>query len=57
MKIDWQPDALTFSIDGKTVRTVKKTDTVDAKGVANYPTTPARIQLSYVVHYPLIREN
>jgi len=43
--IDWQPDALTFSIDGKVVRTVQKTDTV-VNGVANYPTTPARIQLS-----------
>ncbi|KAF8183118.1 glycoside hydrolase family 16 protein [Pholiota molesta] len=44
--IDWQPDALTFSIDGKVVRTVKKTDTLDANGVADYPTTPARIQFS-----------
>lgn len=45
--IDWQPDALTFSIDGKVQRTVKKSDTIDtATGVANYPTTPSRIQLS-----------
>jgi len=44
--IDWQPDTLTFSIDGKAVRTVKKSDTVDSKGVAHYPTTPSRVQLS-----------
>jgi len=44
--IDWQPDTLTFSIDGKAVRTVKKSDTVDSNGVAHYPTTPSRVQLS-----------
>lgn len=45
--IDWQPDALTFSIDGSVQRTVKKSDTVDPKtGITNYPSTPSRIQLS-----------
>jgi len=45
--IDWQPDALTFSIDGNVVRTVKKTDTLNpATGTYEYPTTPARVQLS-----------
>ncbi|KAF8965022.1 glycoside hydrolase family 16 protein [Flammula alnicola] len=44
--VDWQPDALTFLVDGKSVRTVKKTDTVGTNGVANYPSTPSRIQLS-----------
>ncbi|KAJ7665972.1 glycoside hydrolase family 16 protein [Mycena polygramma] len=43
--IDWQPDALNFLIDGKNVRTLKKSDTM-VNGVAEYPTTPARIQLS-----------
>ncbi|KAJ6557946.1 glycoside hydrolase family 16 protein [Mycena capillaripes] len=43
--IDWQPDTLNFLIDGKVVRTVKKSDTI-VNGVAEYPTTPARIQLS-----------
>ncbi|KAK7044860.1 glycoside hydrolase family 16 protein [Favolaschia claudopus] len=43
--IDWQPDTLKFLIDGKVVRTVKKSDTV-ADGVTQYPTTPARIQFS-----------
>ncbi|KAJ7634597.1 glycoside hydrolase family 16 protein [Roridomyces roridus] len=43
--IDWQPETLTFLIDGKVVRTVNKGDlTVD--GVSQYPSTPARIQLS-----------
>jgi len=37
--IDWQPDTLTFLIDGKPVRTVKRTN-------ERYPTTPARVQLS-----------
>ncbi|TFK72479.1 glycoside hydrolase family 16 protein [Pluteus cervinus] len=43
--IDWQPDALTFSIDGNAVRTVKASDTVQ-NGIQKYPTTPAQIQLS-----------
>ena len=51
MQIDWQSDALTFLIDGKALRTVKKSDTIDPQtGVANYPATPSRIQLSLVVH-------
>jgi len=44
--VDWQEDQLTFSIDGDVVRTVKKSDTVDSTGRAQYPTTPARIQIS-----------
>ena len=44
--IDWQPEELTWSIDGKVVRSVKKSDTVDSAGVAHYPSTPARIQFS-----------
>lgn len=52
-QIDWQPDALTFSIDGKVQRTVKKSDTVGSNGVANYPSTPSRIQLSYVFPFDL----
>ncbi|KAJ7060985.1 glycoside hydrolase family 16 protein [Mycena amicta] len=43
--IDWQPDTLTWLIDGKAVRTLKKSDTI-VNGVAQYPTTPSRIQLS-----------
>jgi hypothetical protein len=49
MQIDWQPDTLQFLIDGKVVRTVKKSDTI-VNGVAEYPTTPARIQLRYAQH-------
>ncbi|KJA25634.1 glycoside hydrolase family 16 protein [Hypholoma sublateritium FD-334 SS-4] len=44
--LDWQPDTLTWSIDGTVVRTLQKSDTIDASGVAHYPTTPARVQLS-----------
>ncbi|KAJ7359638.1 glycoside hydrolase family 16 protein [Mycena albidolilacea] len=43
--IDWQPETLQFLVDGKVVRTLKKSDTI-VNGVAEYPSTPARIQLS-----------
>ncbi|CAK5262054.1 unnamed protein product [Mycena citricolor] len=43
--INWQPDTLTWSIDGKVVRTLNKADTL-VNGVYQYPTTPARVQLS-----------
>ncbi|KAF9788093.1 glycoside hydrolase family 16 protein [Thelephora terrestris] len=44
--IDWQSDTLTWLIDGNIVRTLKKSDTINSNGVALYPTTPARIQIS-----------
>lgn len=44
--IDWQPDTLTFAIDNNTVRTIKKSDTIDGNGVAHYPSTPSSVQLS-----------
>ncbi|KAI0346405.1 concanavalin A-like lectin/glucanase [Trametopsis cervina] len=44
--VDWQPDSLTWSIDGNPVRTVKQSDTIDGNGVAHFPNTPSRIQLS-----------
>lgn len=44
--IDWQPKKLTFSIDGKPVRTINQADTVDKSGVSRYPNTPSRIQFS-----------
>ncbi|KAF9269699.1 glycoside hydrolase family 16 protein [Marasmius fiardii PR-910] len=44
--IDWQPEELNFLIDGKVVRTVKKSDTVDSRGVSTYPSSPSRVQLS-----------
>lgn len=43
--IDWQPEVLRFLIDDKEVRSIKKADTLK-DGVYQYPTTPARIQLS-----------
>jgi Glycosyl hydrolases family 16 len=46
-EIDWQPDQITWSIDGKQVRSQKRSDTWN--GTANrydYPQTPARVQLS-----------
>ncbi|KAE9407905.1 hypothetical protein BT96DRAFT_1013796 [Gymnopus androsaceus JB14] len=45
--IDWQPAALTFSIDGNVVRTINESDAIDATtGLSEYPNTPSRIQLS-----------
>ncbi|KAK8193535.1 cell wall glucanase [Phyllosticta capitalensis] len=45
--IDWQPDQLTWSIDGNVVRTLKKSDTWNAtSGAFAYPQTPSRVQLS-----------
>jgi beta-glucanase (GH16 family) len=44
-QIDWQPDKLRFLIDGQEVRSVNKQDTL-VDGVYQYPTTPARVQLS-----------
>ncbi|KAF8155554.1 glycoside hydrolase family 16 protein [Crassisporium funariophilum] len=44
--IDWQPTSLTFLIDGKVVRTFNKDQTLDAAGVAHFPNTPSRVQIS-----------
>lgn len=45
--IDWSQDQLSWLIDGKIVRTVKKTDTYNkTTGNYDYPQTPSRIQLS-----------
>ncbi|KAJ3513519.1 hypothetical protein NLJ89_g2906 [Agrocybe chaxingu] len=44
--IDWQPETLTFSIDGSVVRTVRKSETFDSAGIAHYPVTPSRVQFS-----------
>jgi len=44
--IDWQPTALTFSIDGQVMRTIQQSSTIGSDGVARYPTTPSRVQLS-----------
>ncbi|RDX43129.1 concanavalin A-like lectin/glucanase [Lentinus brumalis] len=44
--IDWQEDALTWAIDGQTVRTLKRSDTTGDDGVSRYPSTPSRVQLS-----------
>jgi len=44
--LDWQPKTLTFSIDGKVVRTVNASNTVDPQGVTRFPSTPSRVQLS-----------
>ncbi|KAK2461213.1 hypothetical protein APHAL10511_006740 [Amanita phalloides] len=44
--IDWKPDTLTFLVDENVVRTVTRSSTIDSSGVAHYPSTPSRIQLS-----------
>ncbi|KAB5590777.1 Glycoside hydrolase family 16 protein [Ceratobasidium theobromae] len=46
--IDWQEDELNWLIDGNVVRTLKRADTLSSTipGRYEYPSTPARIQLS-----------
>jgi len=45
--IDWQPDSLTFLIDGNVTRTILAADAIDnVTGVSEFPNTPSRIQLS-----------
>lgn len=45
-EIDWQEDSLTWSVDGKVLRTLNKADTIDSTGKAQYPQTPSRIMIS-----------
>ena len=46
-EIDWTPDTLTWSIDGKSMRTLKRSDTWNSTtNQYHYPQTPARVQLS-----------
>ncbi|KAI0077369.1 glycoside hydrolase family 16 protein [Panus rudis PR-1116 ss-1] len=44
--IDWKQDSLTFLVDNKEVRTIQRSDTVGSDGVARFPSTPSRVQLS-----------
>jgi beta-glucanase (GH16 family) len=45
--IDWQPDSLTFLVDGNVTRTIQAADTVNnVTGITQFPNTPSRIQLS-----------
>lgn len=45
--LNWQPNQLQWSVDGNVVRTLTRASTLDpATGVYNYPSTPARVQLS-----------
>lgn len=46
-EIDWQPDQLTWAVDGDVMRTLKKSDTYNkTTNQYHYPQTPARVQLS-----------
>lgn len=46
-EIDWQPDQLTWSIDGNVMRTLKRSDTYNSTAKQYYyPQTPSRIMLS-----------
>lgn len=45
--IDWQPDRLTWAVNGTVMRTLKKSDTFNkTTNQYHYPQTPARVQLS-----------
>lgn len=44
---EWTPETITWSIDGKDLRTIKRSDTLNStSGVYQFPQTPSRIQLS-----------
>ncbi|OAL39811.1 hypothetical protein AYO20_00723 [Fonsecaea nubica] len=46
-EIDWQPESITWSIDGKPVRTLNREDTWNATDNRYYyPQTPCQVQLS-----------
>lgn len=46
-EIDWTPDTVTWSIDGKSMRTLNRKDTWNSTTNSyHYPQTPARVQLS-----------
>lgn len=46
-EIDWTPDQITWSIDGREVRTQQRSETWNATSNRyDYPQTPARVQLS-----------
>ena len=46
-EIDWKPDQITWSIDGKLMRTLEKSKTFNkTDNTYHYPQTPARVQLS-----------
>ena len=46
-EFDWQPDTITWSIDGNSVRTLNREDTWNATANRySFPQTPARLQLS-----------
>ncbi|KAK2746716.1 putative glycosidase crf2 [Onygenales sp. PD_40] len=46
-EIDWTPDSITWSIDGKPLRTLDKKSTFDSKtNQYNFPQSPSRVQLS-----------
>lgn len=46
-EIDWQPDQLTWAVDGNVMRTLKKSDTFNkTDNKYHYPQTPARVELS-----------
>ena len=46
-ELDWNPDQITWSVDGNAHRTLKKSDTWNSTtNQYHYPQTPARVQLS-----------
>ncbi|KLJ08021.1 murein transglycosylase [Blastomyces silverae] len=46
-EIDWKPDSITWSIDGKPLRVLNKKDTLNKKtNQYHFPQSPSRVQLS-----------
>lgn len=44
--INWTPTRIDFEIDGQLIRTVERSSTLGLDGAYQFPSTPARIQLS-----------
>lgn len=43
----WTPDYLSWTVEGKTVRTLQRDDTLDkTSGLYKFPQTPSRVQFS-----------
>ncbi|KAI8373850.1 concanavalin A-like lectin/glucanase domain-containing protein [Blakeslea trispora] len=43
--IDWTPDKIDWIVDGRVIRTKKRSETCDHSGVCKFPSQPARVQI------------
>ncbi|OBZ89857.1 putative glycosidase crf2 [Choanephora cucurbitarum] len=43
--IDWTPDKIDWIVDGRVIRTKKRSETCDPSGVCKFPSQPSRVQI------------